>query len=490
MLQAERCLPGTLDTISRHIGARQCRATLIYLLKKLSGIPGAASTMESTISGMARRQRYCDQRRKRRGTTSMESNHMVSRWLIEPDVQFVLQPFVSLSSAQILGYELLSRPSAAGVKLPVEEFFHEASQAGLAVLVDRSLIPKMVEFLDVANPDVPVFVNLHPDSLRDPVIQSTLAPWVGRVVLEVTERAEWVVGELELFLHGWQNQGGRFALDDFGSGYSGLEKLVSVRPDFVKLDAHLVRGADQDRVKQNVMEAVSQLASILSFQLVAEGVEEPGELETCIRLGVSIGQGYYFCPPRPWEERPHIDAEVERVILHQYQRLSGTTTPSPAIFDKWEHHAALMEDLMDAADTQTRVELICQAIYRTLKPHSVTVMTATAEGLQPWVSVGHAHRRLMSWESPSLARQVFQNGAFAVRQRMETEASQNGCQGELNRLLGSPQSVAIFPVDNPPWGVIGADFLLPDAWSAERLNVLKTFARLVSLVVGLERQTS
>ncbi|NMP20903.1 EAL domain-containing protein [Sulfobacillus harzensis] len=415
---------------------------------------------------------------------------MVSQWLSAPEVHFVLQPFVSLSSAQILGYELLSRPSIAGVNLPVEEFFREASEAGLAVPVDRVLIPQMVEFLDDTHPDGPVFVNLHPDSLRHPAIQSHLESRIGRIVLEVTERAEWVVGEMETFLRGWQNQGGRFALDDFGSGYSGLEKLVSVRPDYVKLDARLVRGADRDRVKQNVIEAVSQLASILSFQLVAEGVEEPGELETCIRLGVSIGQGYYFCPPRPWEERPQISAAIERVILQQHQRLRGVATPIPAIYDNWEYHAALMDDLMEAADSKARLDLICKAIYRTLKPHSVTVMTATDEGLKPWVSVGHAHRQLMSWESPSLARRAFMDGTLAIQQRMETEASESGNQGELNRLLGSPQSVAIFPVGSPPWGVIGADFLLPHAWSPERLNVLKTFARLVSLVVEREGQTS
>ena len=412
----------------------------------------------------------------------MDSTHVVRQWLDAPQVHFVLQPLVSLSSAQILGYELLSRPFAASGGLPVEEFFHDASEAGLAVAVDRILVAKILEFLAVADPDVPVFVNVHPDSLRDSAIQSCVGPWAGRIVLEVTERADWAVGELEPFLRAWQRQGGRFALDDFGSGYSGLEKLVSVRPDYVKLDALLVRGVDQDRVKQNVMDAVSQLASILSFQLLAEGVEQPGELETCMRLGVSIGQGYFFCPPRPWEARPQIDAAAERLILQEHHKLREAKTPSPVIFDNWEYHAALMDDLVEAQDGQARLELICKALYRVLKPHSVTVMAAVDQGLKPWVSVGHAHRRLMSWDSPSLARQSFLAGTLAVRQHMEVDV-QRTIPGELNRLLGSPQSVAIFPVGNPPWGVIGADFLLPDAWSPERLNVVKTFARLVSLVV-------
>lgn len=408
---------------------------------------------------------------------------MVSQWLLAPEVQFVLQPLVSLSSAQILGYELLSRPRVRTINVPAEEFFREASEAGVAVSVDRILIERVASFLDTANLEVPVFVNVHPDSLRDTVVQSYVQALVDRVVLEVTERAEWAVDELEAFLRGWQYQGGQFALDDFGSGYSGLEKLVAVRPNYVKLDAHLVRGADRDRVKQNVMEAISQLASILSFHLLAEGVEEAGELETCIRLGVAIGQGYYFCSPRPWEDHPQVDSAIQQAILEQHQQLRNTVTRTSPIYDNWEYHAALMEDLLQAVDHRARMDLICKALYSTLKPHSVTVLIATAQGLEPWITVGHAHHQSMSWDSPSLARQVFQNDSSAVRQRMQEQEPQGERQGELNRLLGSPQSVAIFPIGNPPWGVMGADFLLPDSWSAERMNILKTFTRLANLVI-------
>lgn len=406
---------------------------------------------------------------------------LIEQWLRAPDVRFVLQPIVSLSSAQIVGYELLSRPLAGQTELPVESFFQTASEQGAAVAVDRYLIAQMSAFLDEISVNVPVFINLHPDSLRDAAIQAHVAPLIGKVVIEVTERVEWDFEELGSFLRSWQQRGGSFALDDFGSGYSGLEKLVSVRPDFVKLDARLVRGADHSRVKQNVIEAVGHLASILSFQLLGEGIETEGELEICVKRGATLGQGYYFCRPLPWNNLPRVDETAMAHILKHYQWMQRSQTmPSPERVD-WAYHASLLADVLESPDNHVRAELIAAALYRALQPHSVTVLVATDEGLKPWVSLGHAHRSLMLWSTPSLARTAYVSGRMEVRQSSGDESHRNGLTGDLNRLLGSPESVAICPIGNPPWGLIGADYLPGDAWSEQRLNVLRTYSRLMTL---------
>lgn len=409
---------------------------------------------------------------------------MVSTWLESPEVQFVLQPLVSLSSAQPIGYEILARPAANGTPLPVEQFFRHASEEGLAAAVDQTLIPKIVEHLDDISPDLPVFVNLHPESLIDRGIQSQLMTGIRSLVIEVTERAEWRVAALEEFLRSWQEQGGRFALDDFGSGYSGLEKLIAVRPNYVKLDSELVRHCDQSQVKRNIMGAVSQLASILAFELLGEGIETERELATCIDLGVTMGQGFLFCRPMPWKEKPHIESAVQETILQQFQLIRQLGTASSSLYSDWEYHAALLDDLLREEQAWARIEIISQAVYRVLKPHSVTVMAACAEGLQPVVSVGHAHRRLMSWEAPSLAKEAYQDQTVLVRQHVTALDGSVSRAGELHELLGSPASVAISPVGQPVWGVVGADFMAPNAWTRERINALKALARLMSLTVS------
>ncbi len=413
---------------------------------------------------------------------------MIEQWLSTPDVRFVLQPIISLSSAQTIGYELLSRPIADGRELPVESFFQTASEQGAAVAVDRHLINRITKFLNERSIPAPAFVNLHPDSLTDPYIQARIVPLAHMVVIEVTERVDWNFAELESFLREWQQRGGMFALDDFGSGYSGLEKLVTIHPDYVKLDARLVRGADQNHVKQKVMEAVSQLSSFLSFKLLAEGIETEGELETCLTRGVTIGQGFYFCRPLPWDQHPQVDPAIKHHILQRYQWIQRSKAAPQTIGPDWAYHAAVLADLQLTPGDQARADLISAALYRVLRPHSVTVLVADNEGLRPWVSHGHAHRHMMPWSSPSLARDAFQHVRVEVRQTSGDNGDSNGLTGELNHLLGSPQSVAICPVGHPPWGLIGADYLQPYAWSEERLNVLHTYARLMSLVVSPKRE--
>ncbi len=373
---------------------------------------------------------------------------------------------------------------AGTVELPVESFFQTASEQGSAVAVDRYLMAQISPFLDGLSVNAPVFINLHPDSLKDPAVQDCIAPLAGKAVIEVTERMDWDFGELGSFLRSWQQRGGSFALDDFGSGYSGLEKLVSVRPDYVKLDARLVRGADESRVKQNVIEAVGHLASILSFQLLGEGIETEGELETCVSRGVTLGQGYYFCRPLPWDSEPRIDETAKARILTHYQWMQQSETiPRPTGGD-WAHHAALMADVLETPDSHERVQLIAAALYRALSPHSVTVLAATDEGLQPRVSLGHTHRSLMLWSTPSLARTAYLGGQMEVRQTSGGQDDRNGLTGDLNRLLGSPESVAICPLGNPPWGLVGADYLPAYAWSEQRLYVLQTYARLMTLATA------
>lgn len=411
----------------------------------------------------------------------MEVSLVIEQWLREPSVRFVLQPIVSLSSAQLVGYELLSRPMAGTVELPVESFFQTASEQGAAVALDRYLIGQIATFLDGISVNAPVFINLHPDSLKDAAVQAGVAPLVGKVVIEVTERMEWDFGELASFLRSWQQRGGSFALDDFGSGYSGLEKLVTVRPNYVKLDARLVRGADESRVKQNVIEAVSHLASILSFQLLGEGIETEGELETCVSRGVTLGQGYYFCRPLPWDSRPQVDETAKAHVLKHYHWMQQSETIPRPESGNWAYHAALMADVLETPDSHERMELIAAALHRALSPHSVTVLVATDEGLRPQISLGHAHRSLMLWSTPSLARTAYLNGRMEVRQTSGGQSDRNGLTGDLNRLLGSPESVAICPIGTPPWGLVGADYLPAYAWSEQRLNVLQTYARLMTL---------
>jgi len=129
----------------------------------------------------------------------------------------------------------------------------------------------------------------------------------GDVVLELSEKEvvfnypafREVVGRLRAAGFG-------FAIDDAGSGYSGLESIVQLRPEYVKVAHTLVSGLDEDRIKREIVGSLAALGKRIDAELIAEGIETPRELETLRSMGVPWGQGFLFGRPaaRPVVMRP------------------------------------------------------------------------------------------------------------------------------------------------------------------------------------------
>ncbi len=96
--------------------------------------------------------------------------------------------------------------------------------------------------------------------------------------------------------------GVKIALDDFGTGYSSLSDLQSFPLDIIKLDQCLIRDIEQKEKKLAVTEAIINLAHILNFKVVAEGVETQAELDCLKKLNCDVIQGYIFSAPVPFNE--------------------------------------------------------------------------------------------------------------------------------------------------------------------------------------------
>ena len=92
----------------------------------------------------------------------------------------------------------------------------------------------------------------------------------------------------------YRNLGFQFALDDMGTGYAGLEELLELEPDYIKIDRSMVSGVDQDPARQDVLAAVLQLADKMGAQVIGEGLDTLEELDMLGRLGIRFGQGWLF----------------------------------------------------------------------------------------------------------------------------------------------------------------------------------------------------
>src|SRR5207245_9261643 len=118
------------------------------------------------------------------------------------------------------------------------------------------------------------------------------------VVLEITERmAKEERGPYQEALLALKRQGFGIAIDDMGAGYSSLQSLVDLEPDYLKFDISLVRGIDRSSIKKSLLETVVDLSGRIGAQVVAEGIEAEAELTTLREMGVPLGQGRFLSAP-------------------------------------------------------------------------------------------------------------------------------------------------------------------------------------------------
>jgi EAL domain-containing protein (putative c-di-GMP-specific phosphodiesterase class I) len=142
---------------------------------------------------------------------------------------------------------------------------------------------------------------MSPDTILDPMFDRLfdIGP-VDHVVIEVTEHAPVRDYErLAAALQPLRERGLRLAVDDAGSGYSGLRHILRLAPDILKLDIDLTRGINTDRSRHAMSVALVRFAEEMDMVTVAEGIETEEELEALRELAVPWGQGYLLGRPGP-----------------------------------------------------------------------------------------------------------------------------------------------------------------------------------------------
>ena len=220
-------------------------------------------------------------------------------------VKSVYQPIVDLPGRRVIGFEALTRVGSGRFET-VELLFKAAEANDVLWSLERLCRRKALEGLPLIGPDQMLFLNVEPDSIHDPQLSGgeflDLLAAAGltprQVVLELTEHSE--VRDFVAFrrtLERFRSLGFRLAMDDVGSGYSGLQAIAEIAPDFIKADMHLVRGVHVSPIKRELIDTIRRFTDSTGITLVAEGVELPEELEALERVGVRCAQGYLFARP-------------------------------------------------------------------------------------------------------------------------------------------------------------------------------------------------
>ncbi|MBK7584666.1 MAG: EAL domain-containing protein [Myxococcales bacterium] len=210
-----------------------------------------------------------------------------------------LQP-IHATRGQLFGYEALLRSDHASLSRP-DLLLAAAADADRLQALGRRVRSKAAEVALTLPANLSLFVNLHVSDLLDDELFDAASPLgmvAESVVLEVTERQQIEdVADIGLRLLRLRNLGFRIAVDDLGAGYSGLNSLVLLEPDLVKIDMALVRNVNESFMRQSVIKSLVELARATEIAVVAEGIETVAERDCVARLGCNYMQGYLLGKP-------------------------------------------------------------------------------------------------------------------------------------------------------------------------------------------------
>ncbi|OLU33389.1 EAL domain-containing protein [Pseudomonas sp. PA27(2017)] len=219
----------------------------------------------------------------------------------------VFQPFIDTATGQIAGIEALARlrDSAGHLHSAGPLFADPKTPAAALRRLDRAIREQAFMRFHDAPPDWFLSVNISPrwiGRLRPqqalPSLKQLASSGVDptRVVFEITELGG-ASQRLAAVAARYREAGVRIAIDDFGAGYSQLDRVLALRPDILKLDMRLFQEAARGGPSGEVVKALAMMAEKTGCWIIAEGVETEAELHFALECGARYVQGYLFARP-------------------------------------------------------------------------------------------------------------------------------------------------------------------------------------------------
>jgi EAL domain-containing protein (putative c-di-GMP-specific phosphodiesterase class I)/GGDEF domain-containing protein len=241
-------------------------------------------------------------------------------------LDYAFQPVIHVHGGMCLGYEALMR-GVGGAGFPsIFALLDQAFEDGVLYALDLALREKaFTKYRSLPGAEgALVFFNLDNRILETPGYSSgntlQILKRIGltpdAVCFEVSERHGFrSYPQMRGLLEVYQKQGFKIALDDYGSGFAGLELLYHLEPEFIKIAPLLIGGVGSDAKKRLLISNLVTMAHTLGCRVIAEGVEIEEDFLMCRRLGCDLVQGYYV--ERPQEDSRRLKREYSLVAPPQ-----------------------------------------------------------------------------------------------------------------------------------------------------------------------------
>lgn len=224
-----------------------------------------------------------------------------------------LQPQIDLRTGGIAGFEVLARwrHPEQGLRLP-GEFLLGLRDKDLRNTIDQSVRRAALSWFAQARQTMPelasarIGINLGQQQIADRRLAAKMtavlrhtglsAQAVSVEILENTLIDERNV-QLRDNIRQLQDMGFAIELDDFGTGNSSMSSLLGLSVSRIKIDKSFVAGVDKDTKRKHIVSAIVGIGHAFGAEVLAEGVETPGQLSALRILGCDYVQGFLLCPP-------------------------------------------------------------------------------------------------------------------------------------------------------------------------------------------------
>jgi diguanylate cyclase (GGDEF)-like protein len=244
---------------------------------------------------------------------SYHSSSLISSWEeLLAGVDHAFQPIVNVHTGVCHGYEVLLRNVEEAGFPSINAVFDRAYEDNVLAPVGAILQEKVLEkFIRIPwaresrlfyNIDNRTFEKNGNTAPRIEGVQAMLKRFGltnGILCIEISERHPLPDMEAALIrMDRWRKSGFQIAVDDCGTGFSGLQLLYYLKPDYVKIDRFFIRDIERDQTKRLFVASIVNIAHLMGATVIAEGVETEKEYFSCRNIGCDLVQGYLIQHPR------------------------------------------------------------------------------------------------------------------------------------------------------------------------------------------------
>jgi EAL domain-containing protein (putative c-di-GMP-specific phosphodiesterase class I) len=267
------------------------------------------------------------------------------------------QPIICTASGSIVGYEVLARQyDENGQVISAGDLFNSPLiNDNQLILWDRLLRRQALQHFSEQNYQGYLAINISAswinyieDYTALPTLQmlQELNIDKSRVIIEITEskvELEKLIGVVKEY----RKHGMKVAIDDFGAGYSQLERVIAIRPDMIKLDMELFKQASKGGIEHDIVQLITNLCKRTGCRLVCEGVESEEEFFYALECGAQFIQGYLFSKAEAEFKDPDCYHEQIGLLRKKFlQRTLQKETLKLTFFEKIKESIELLRNAL------------------------------------------------------------------------------------------------------------------------------------------------